>query len=254
MKTAPRAFGFGTPLLLLLTACPGAPTVPYSCADTEVLVMEAGEWRCAAPPPLLPRVFPEKCSETPDTVLTSSGTWLTCEPATRGIDQSMQVAKALLVELEANVTTLGVSRTSSLGSYRGVTTAVSSGEIRASGAETGLDAAAARCEMQWADSHLCSMLELYQSVARGQIDKSTRIPKAWIFFPAGNAGAGAVQPQDGIADTCAGYSYGRDDRGWTGLAVEWTTLPTGYVGFKFHGGANAPCSSMLPLACCGGTP
>jgi hypothetical protein len=231
-------------------------TVPVSCEDDQILISANGQWHCSAPPSYrAPAAPPAPCSKDPAAVLSSDGTALSCSTADYGIGATLGRAAADLERLEARLAVLNPAQSAS--TYRGVTNALSNGAITApsgSLAATGLHAAAARCSAEHPGSHLCSVFELYDSVVRGKLTKDSAIPRSWIYFPAGNASAAAARPLDGIADSCAGYTYALDDRGWSGIAAEWTVLPTGSIGFKFHGGSAAPCSAMLPLACCGGAP
>lgn len=257
MHTTRSHRGLWVPLLGVLSGCPSSPgtaTVPVSCEDDQILLSANGQWYCGAPPAYRAPTAPP-CPASPAGVLSSDGRALYCGSADYGLGQALSRTAADLERLEARLQALNPAQPASL--YRGVTSAPSSGAMVApsgSTAAVGLSGAAARCSVDYPGSHLCSVFELYYSVVHGRLTKDSLLPKSWIYFPAGNAGATAERPLDGIADSCAGYTYGRDDRGWSGTAAEWTVLPTGSIGFKFHGGSAAPCSGMLPLACCGGAP
>ncbi|MFO0577653.1 MAG: hypothetical protein U1A78_26915 [Polyangia bacterium] len=242
-----------------MSACPSAPggaTVPASCEDDQILISASGQWYCSTPPAYrAPALPPPPCPSAPAGVLSSDGNSLSCSTADYGLGQTLSSTAASLDRLEGRITALSSPQPSGL--FRGVTNELSSGAMVApsgSSAATGLPAAAARCSAEYPGSHLCSVFELYDSVVRGKLTNDSLLPKSWIYFPAGNAAATAERPLDGIADSCAGYTYGLDDRGWSGIAAEWTVLLTGSIGFKFHGGSAAPCSASLPLACCGGAP
>ena len=230
--------------------------VPATCPQGLVLVQQDGAWRCGPLPAALalPTLDPAQRCDLAGYVLTSDGKSLSCIAVDRELPERIKATAASVEALEAMVAKVTPTPAAALGLYRGVTTTPSAGAITATGLDPGLAAAAARCHAEFGGSHLCSMPELYSSVIAGRLDDAKRMPAAWIYFPAGNAPAGATTTTAGIADTCAGYTYDKDDRGYSGIAAEWTDLPTGGVGFKFYGGAAAPCSASRPLACCGGAP
>ena len=245
----------------LSAACDGPPalTLPRSCPPGQILFRTETQWICSPPPVLAAPKQDPLCAKllaapVPNQVLSSDGNTLSCTTVDYGIGERLGRAQTALGTMADKVSRIEVLHDGLASSrYRGVTTATSSGAIKSPANEQGLVGATTLCAAAYSGSHLCSMPELYDSVARGVIGKDTRIPKSWIYFPSGYAAGGASQPLDGVADTCAGYTYGLDDRGWSGIAAEWTILPTGSVGFKFHGGTTgAPCSANLPLACCGG--
>lgn len=247
--------------IALSAACDRRPvlTLPRSCPPGQILFLNETQWVCSPPPVLAAPKQDPLCAKLlavpiPAPVLSSDGETLSCSTVDYGIGERLRRAQTTLDALADKVSRIEILHDGLASSrYRGVTPASSSGAMKSAANELGLAGAAALCSAAYSGSHLCSMPELYDSVARGAIGRDTRIPKSWIYFPSGYAAAGASQPLDGVADTCAGYTYGLDDRGWSGVAAEWTILPTGSVGFKFHGGATgAPCSASLPLACCGG--
>lgn len=242
----------------LLTACPsGVATIPSSCAEGQILVRSAGQWECGWPPALFLPGSSNVCLDkdgkvSTRIVLTSDGTRLTCSEVDYGVGATLQLTTTNAKKYHDKAVLRLAAEAGAPDLYRGVTSARSTGLMQKPGVLSGLPAAAAICAAEYAGSHLCSMLELHDSVAYGKLTPETQIPKAWIYFPAGNASPAALQPTEGLADSCASYTYDRNDRGWSGIAVEWTTLDSGYVGFKFNGGSSATCDSLLPLACCGG--
>jgi hypothetical protein len=141
--------------------------------------------------------------------------------------------------------------------YVGSTTATTVGKMTYAGADTGLNAAAAMCNAQFAGSHMCHVYEMYNTVVAGKLHAGTTIPKSWLFMPSWKAPASSGglpgtedTPFSGSADNCGSATYPTADRKWTGMAVEWTTLSTGFSGFKFWGGSMATCHDTYPVACC----
>jgi hypothetical protein len=136
--------------------------------------------------------------------------------------------------------------------FVGVTKFTTSGRITRPGSDPGLSAAAGRCGDEYPGSHMCTQYEMAQSVVGGQLKPTSQIPPSWIFFPAWKAPiAGALNPEQGMADSCASYTYGADDTGFSGMAVAWPRFGTNsYDSLTFRGGSLARCSQVLPIACC----
>jgi hypothetical protein len=251
------------PWLMFMTACPASSsepvTIPANCENGQILVQKLGQWECGAPPKLTTPSPATGCLEKDGTainglVLTTGSGYLHCERLDLDVGSRLEGTKRSFDVALTQTSFYDPDKRQPANRYLGVTRAVSTGLMKASGVDNGLQAGAAICAAEYAGSHLCSMLEIYDSISQGVVTKDTRIPKSWIYFPANNASAMAQQPTEGLADSCAGYTYERDDRGWSGIAVEWTVLATSWLGLKFYGGSSAACSSMLPLTCCGGAP
>ena len=117
--------------------------------------------------------------------------------------------------------------------------------------DNGLVAGARLCDAEYPRAHLCTVYELLASIGAGRLDGATPVPRSWVYAPAWSRPlANPEQPEAGLADTCASYTYPLGARRWTGVAMEWSELPTGVVGLRLHGGAEASCYEELPLACC----
>lgn len=148
---------------------------------------------------------------------------------------------------------LGGSQRPGSGVYVGSTTVQTNGFIQRAGTEAGILSANALCSDEFAGAHMCNGYELHASVSRSILRPGIRLQKAWIFHPAWKTPVGPAQnAEEGLADTCASYTYGKIDRGWSGIAAEYG--PTAYnaldAALAFNGGAAAPCSAVLPIACC----
>jgi hypothetical protein len=232
----------GVPLLGLPfsggPAFSSAAPFPDNCNDDEYLVAAQGTFVCKQLPPQMLSI--PDCK--PGTVLSAQGGVFTCQAQTTALSDSLMTTSAQYDQLEKDIAALpiGGTRTPFVGVTKLTTTA-----------DTGIAAANARCADEFPDARMCSVYDLYDTVIMGRLHAADRIPKSWIYFPAWNRPLpGAVNPDDGLADNCAGFTYGADDKGWSGMAGEWTVLPSGDAGFKFHGGSAAPCSAPLPIACC----
>lgn len=261
MRAAMIAPSLWVPLLMLSSGCPELDpgSVPADCLDGQVLLRVGGRWQCGSPPALraplpIPSCLNEYGMIDVPRALSSDGEVLSCAEADYSIQSALAKAALDVEALGKRAAAYETVPDAPPSLYRGVTSARSTGLITAPGVDSGLPAAAAICAAEYPGSHLCSSLELYDSAAQGKLTRDARIPKAWVYFPSWNALATAQQRYEGLADSCGSYTYEKDDRGWSGIAVEWTLLPTSFVGFKWNGGTSAACSSLLPLACCGGVP
>lgn len=238
------AAGRGRWLLWIVTilgagGCPAA--IPQDCAPGEVLVASNDGWQCQSLGSSSNVAIPQ-CN-TGERLLVQNRV-LQCAVQSPGAADRIAAVTQALGPLEQLQQSLG-------SLFVGLTTATTVGRIEFPGADPGLLAAKARCAAEYPGSHMCSVFDLYSSVAAGRLKSTSQMAKSWLYFPARNTPLHPPSPtEDGLSDNCAGYTYGADDQGYSGMAVEWTKLPTGSVGFKFHGGSNAPCSAALPIACC----
>lgn len=254
---------FLLPLGLLLGAdVPGgrsqALTAPPRCTADELLTIRNGELRCVSP--LIAR-FGEslKC---PDGFITNA---IAPDPLVPTCVRRNDIDIAKYSELErrsqAVVSSAGAlsQSTDSVAVYVGNTTAQSTGRIARPGTPAGLLSAHALCNDQYPGAHMCTGRDLYLSATLDVITSGKDVPKAWIYHPSWKAPLGAAQePEAGLADNCASYSYDKDDRGWSGVAAATGILTTTRWGIRLYNGAAAPCSAALPIACCrrnpGGAP
>ena len=136
--------------------------------------------------------------------------------------------------------------------FVGVTAKKSTGRMARAGTETGLLSANALCADEFPAAHMCSGYEIYDSVTAGVISNGWPLVRSWVFHPSWKAPLpGAQNADEGLADNCASYTYELDDRGWSGIAAEFSrSASSSYFALKFAGGTQAPCSALLPIACC----
>ena len=235
---------------LLFAGCNHAsPGMPPSCNPGEYLVSQNKQFVCTSPTLV---DFPS----CPDgQVLTGYGDSVGCVGLGMPIAQAeaaIAQARSSAAQLAADVGKVKTQLNTAASMFRGVTALKTSGQIVHAGADPGLASARAHCGDAFAGSHMCTVYELYTSVATGKLTAAQKVPLSWIYFPTWKPPqAAAAAPLSGLADNCGGYTYGKDNQAWTGAAVEWAPLPTGAVGFKYHGGSDVPCSGALPIACCG---
>jgi hypothetical protein len=129
-----------------------------------------------------------------------------------------------------------------------------------SGNKVGLQAAAELCNATYTGARMCTVYDIYNSVATGVIKETDTINKAWVYMAAWNNPQSAAFNADeegdaGMNENCAGYHYLTADQKWVGTAFAWDNV--GYFGaanekgLKFYsGGTAAACSQMYPIACC----
>ena len=233
--------------IVTVLAAGGCPAgLPRNCDFGEVLVASNEGWHCQSLENGGNVGIPQ-CNA--GEILAVQNRGLKCVFQSSGAAARIAAADQALGPIEQLQQSLAKTAKGSL--FVGLTTATTAGRIDFPGTDPGLFAAGAHCAAEYPGSHMCSVFELYSSVAAGRLKSASQLAKSWLYFPARNTPLHPPSPtENGLSDNCAGYTYGADDRGYSGLAVEWTKLPTGSVGFKFHGGVNAPCSAALPIACC----
>lgn len=232
---------------LFVWSCDGAK--PLVCASDEVLTTDENRQLICRPAPA--------GSSTPplcESILTSDGRQLLCTSRSSSADKDGDVRSALV---QMNSDLLGIERQirektpPAAAHYVGVTSTTTFGRIQYTVAQ-GLTAAASQCAMQFGEgAHMCLMDELYQSVVNGTLGPANTVPKSWVYMPNWRPPlAGAEQPEQGVADNCQGYTYPLGARRWVGVVAEWSPLPDGTPGFRWHSGSEGACSLLLPIACC----
>ena len=145
--------------------------------------------------------------------------------------------------------------------FCGVTTGTTNGAIVGNG-QTGVAGAAYLCSQVaacGAGARMCSVYDMYNSVANGTITQATQFNRAWVFMASWqNFSSTATDPAAGQNDNCGGYTYPTADREWSGTQVAWDFTisknpagPTTIKALKFFTRiANAACNDTRPIACC----
>lgn len=266
MRTSLTAYGWGLAVVLSWGGCELAPSMALPrCSDGLGLGTDSqGNLRCVLihPAQLTVPIVAEGCLATQTLQRPVSSTELRCLERTTMLTarldgpamvQKLDGLEVTMASLEKSVELLGTTPTVKAQLYAGNTTAVTTGRITAAGA-AGLLAANALCAAQFGSrAHMCTPSQLTHSVAAGKLSSKDRIAPAWIYMPAWhNPSTSTTEPMAGLADNCGGYTTDDDTVGWTGMSVEWSELASGDVVFRWHGGADAPCSARLPIACCSG--
>ena len=103
-----------------------------------------------------------------------------------------------------------------------------------------------------AGARMCTVYDMYNSVAMGAITTSTVLQQAWVHMAAWqHNSAMQVPPSSGLGDNCAGWTYSLDDKFWYGTTVEWKDAPSGARALHFASGPGVvACSRRFPIACC----
>jgi len=166
-----------------------------------------------------------------------------------------------LVNLETTIRNLETGGRTPAAKYCGQTAgtkgAISTGNL------TGLAAAAKLCEAATGcgtGARMCSVYDMYNSVANGTINSNVSISKSWVYMASWQNTATAVKEKTaGLADNCGSFTYPTADKGWDGTAVRWEPTDTGKYGLKFYTGngpndtsatQGAQCNYTFPIACC----
>ncbi len=154
--------------------------------------------------------------------------------------------------IETTVNNLLGSR-QTFGEFKGVTTAMTSGNIM-SGTSRGIPAASAICAAQFGTgAYMCSVYDIYMNVARDKIKSSDTVAKSWVYMQSWKDPAGSAVTRTGLNDNCGSY-MSNASTGIYGTAFEWTALTNGAKAMKFSSGGTAPnaalCNANLPIACC----
>ena len=169
--------------------------------------------------------------------LTSDGTQLACvsraAPSADDADQAVQVAdlEVHVVELQTSV---NQTRPPPNTSYIGLSVATTAGKIITSnGFFEGISAATLICSADFnTPAHMCTMEELYQTVASGVLSSTSTMARGWVYMPNANQPiANPVEPLGGIADTCGNYTDQTGSFHESGIIAEWGPLADGTPGF-----------------------
>lgn len=165
---------------------------------------------------------------------------------------SVNQISTTLNSIETTVNNLLGSR-QTFGEFKGVTTAMTSGNIT-SGTSRGIPAASAICAAQFGTgAYMCSVYDIYMNVARDKIKQSDSVAKTWVYMQSWKDPAGSSMTRTGLSDNCASYTNNAST-GVYGTAFEWTALTNGAKAMKFSSGGTAPnaalCNANLPIACC----
>ena len=223
-----------------------------TCRSGEFLTMKDGAPRCLDP------VFSHLLS-APDCTgrlvhaLTAAGDrWACADKVT--LPEEAAALPGRLARAQAALETLRKNRAArpTMPRFVGVTAQKTAGRITRAGQPAGLLSAHALCADEYPGAHLCSGFELYASEITDAF-KKTPMPAAWAYHPSWKAPiAGAKDADAGLADNCGGYTYDKDDRGYSGIAAQYGSLDgvSGMLTLALNGGPAALCSTVRPLACC----
>jgi hypothetical protein len=234
-------------LLVMLSGCGGiaepALDLPV-CPDGDLLTTApTGELLCVSP------AMEPLCTKTQ--VLTSDEQGLRCTDL-NALDGPAFAER--LAQLRFQVVDHSLARDRYLGrgaTFVGLSERTYYGRLMESGDDNGIAGGARLCGLQYGlGAHVCTVYEMYNSVAAGLINENTSIARGWLYFPAGNAQPSAYEIDAGQADTCASFTNTLSSNGHRGVLLEWAPLPTGPRGFLYHGGNSARCANPFPLLCC----
>jgi hypothetical protein len=177
--------------------------------------------------------------------LTSDGQLLSCTPRNNEDSSittalnNLEASEPLIRDYALRVPKLRNAR----AVYCGQTAAQPSAAFSDNGL-SGLAAAASLCSKVsacGAGARMCSVYDMFYSVASGAIKQTDFFNKAWVYQAswALEFADMSLRNRDygrGLADNCGGYTYGSGDRGWYGTAVEWGNCSSGQRALQFYTG------------------
>lgn len=149
------------------------------------------------------------------------------------------------------VTTIETSPVSAASYYAGATKFVTNGMITDANGNVGVTGAANKCVEEFgAGAHMCTVYELYQSVAAGKLTPQMTVATGWVYMASWSTPtASPTEPFNSLNDNCAGYTYKTADQKWTGTAFKWE--PVAYNGkFAPKFNAGVACGTSMPIICC----
>ena len=268
-----RKLGLRSALLMtpfLLGSCTGPdfptewPFNPEPCQDGDVIGPDAdGALTCVARAPS--GIVPQPCRD--DQVVTSEKGTLKCVNKGNGSvnpEIAMRIMDAQAQLNQLNDTVDNLQRGGAWHArYLGLTAVTTRGRIT-SGNKLGLRAAADLCSQQFVSSptaHMCTVYEMYEAAATGQLKDSAPIPKAWVYMMGWNNSENALpspspsEGEAGLNENCANYHYPTALNKWVGTAVAWEPIhffgTANEMGLKFFSGrTQAACYNTFPIACC----
>jgi hypothetical protein len=263
------------PLLLACgsngTGSSGYVTVPNCMgAANQVLTTDStGQLVCQALP--AGAVSLPACQANVE-ALTADGTNLSCAPlnnvdsTTQGFLTTLSMIESQIQMDQATITKIGAGPAAQ-AIYVGPSKQATTGRIMYGTATPGVAAAAAQCANDYgAGAHMCTVYEMYYSVALlKNVAATTDIAASWVYmqswktpgsvaaYPA--ATPSVPSPYQGLSDNCGGYtqataSGGSGSNVWTGTAFNYTAGYLGVMTYNPRFVANTSCAMSLPIACC----
>ena len=176
--------------------------------------------------------------------------------------ENLEKSEALIKEYTTRISKLGPAGPPPRAVYCGVTSGKTNGAIVGNG-QTGVAGAAYLCQQvatcNKATAKMCTVYDMYHSVATGVITQATQLTRGWVFMASWqNFSSTATDPTAGQNDNCGGYTYPTADREWSGTQVAWDFTisknpagPTTIKALKFFTRiANAACNDTQPIVCC----
>jgi hypothetical protein len=201
---------------------------------------------------------------TPQTQAINSSDGMTIQCVNKGTGTTDTSTEARIQQDQTNLNNLQnqITAASSSGNksfYQGLTTNSYNGQQVMTGGTVnnpGIASAAAICAAQYGTgAHMCTVMEIYDSVAlagQNSTDKfdptQASAAPGWVYMVGWNAPvAGPQQPTAGLADNCGSATYPTADRKWQGMQFVWQKVNTGFYAPTFN---NAACNAESQIACC----
>ena len=201
---------------------PGGLTLP-DCADGQLIAVDA-QRNLSCTQALTAGLQTPDCALKPNSALNAYDGIIECMAKGSGSTNS-DLRKAIdnVVSQTNNINNTINSLKGGGGSAKfcGTTTATTNGAIVGNG-QTGVAGAAYLCQQvatcNKATAKMCTVYDMYHSVATGVITQGTNVTRGWVFMASWQNAIG-TDPLAGQGDNCGGYTYPTSDRKWNGTQV-----------------------------------
>ncbi|MBL9005726.1 MAG: hypothetical protein JNJ46_15830 [Myxococcales bacterium] len=232
------------------------------CSDGQLIgvSMVNGARKTSCTQALTSGLAPPDCSTSPNLVLNAYDGKLECMPkATGGANTTVTnvinkvVSDTNTIEQTINSIKGGGAAAKYCGQYSAAQNP--NGAISGNGV-TGVAGAANLCAQVagcGSGAHMCTVYEMYESVAAGHVTAAMNISQSWVHMSSWqhNGRAGQATPNNGLADNCGEWTYPTGDLQWFGTTVEWKAAQTGPKALHFASGPGVVgCAQRFPIACC----
>ncbi len=237
---------------------PGGITLP-ECLDGQLIAVD-GQRNMSCTQALTAGLAPPDCGASAGLVLNAYDGKLECMPKGNGTTNTG--LRTVIDKVVSDTNTIEQTINSIKGGgasakYCGQYTAAQNpnGAISGNGV-TGVAGAANLCAQVagcGAGAHMCTVYEMYESVAAGHITAAMNIGQSWVHMSSWqhNGIAGQATPNNGLSDNCGGWTYPTGDLKWYGTTVEWKAAQTGPKALHFASGPGVVgCAQRFPIACC----
>lgn len=244
----------------IVTVPAGGITLP-DCLDGQLIAVDATR-TMSCTQALTAGLAPPDCSVVANSALNAYDGILECMPkgaggTNAGLKTIINKAASDTATIENTINSIkgGGATAKYCGQYNLGGTNNPNGAITGGNGITGIAGAANLCagvQGCGAGAHMCTVYELYESVAAGTVTAAMNISQSWVHMSSWQWNGGNAA-NTGLNDNCGDWTYPTGDRAWYGTTVEWKAAITGPKALHFAGAsstAGISCASRFPIACC----